>query len=55
MLIAGEAPELEDMDDDAHAFAYSTHAARETNRSGAARLRESERWSDDSRFTIWGG
>src|SRR5262245_9256915 len=52
MLISGDGPELDDIDDDAHAFAYNTHAARETNRSGAAGLRESERWSDDSRFTM---
>ena len=52
MLIAGDGPEPEDMDDDAHAFAYSTHAARETNRSGAALPRVPERWSDDSRFTM---
>ena len=52
MLIAGDGPELDDMDDDAHAFAYSTHAARETNRSGAAGPRVPERGSDDSRFTM---
>jgi hypothetical protein len=52
VLIAGDGLELEVMDDDAHAFAYSTHAARETNRSGAAGPRVPERWSDDSRFTM---
>jgi hypothetical protein len=54
MLIAGDGPELDDddMEDDAHAFAYSTHAARETNRSGAAGPRVPERGSDDSRFTM---
>ena len=54
MLIAGDGPELDDddMEDDAHAFAYSTHAARETNRSGAAGPRAPERGSDDSRFTM---
>jgi hypothetical protein len=52
MLIAGDGLEPEDMDDDAHAFAYSTHAARETNRRGAERPRVPERGSDDSRFTM---